>query len=308
MTYNLTKHKQDGYRRWREGTYPLMMGRQWEDDMKWSGQFHQWKENNNIQAEVGRRMQNSQIDFKEGREQPRTNWGWADNVKWSDRLHEEKESNHIQTEDGQAAGNGQIDFKEGRRATTYKLRMERRREMVRSTSWRDREQPRTGWRWADDGNSGRLDRGKESNHVHTEDGQMKGNGQILHRGTESNHVQAEDGQTTGNGQVDLTDGRRATTYILRMGRRREMVRSTSGRDREQPRTGWGLVDDAKWSERLQGGIESKHVHAEDGQMTRNGKNDFAEGWKTITHFLGVGRKFQSLMLIFCKRWEWLLTS
>jgi len=38
---------------------------------------------------------------------------------------------------------------------------------------------------------------------------------------ESNHAQAEDGKMTGKDQIDFTEGWRATTYTLRIGRRRE---------------------------------------------------------------------------------------
>jgi len=52
---------------------------------------------------------------------------------------------------------------------------------------------------------------------------------------EGMYVQPEEGKAMWKGQIDFTEGWRATTYILRMGRRRERIRSTS-RDGEKPWT------------------------------------------------------------------------
>jgi len=196
------------------------------------------------------------------------------------------ESNHVQTEGGKTMRNGQIDFTEGWRANTYRLRMGRRREMVRLTSRRDGDQPRTDWGLEDDE--------KWSDQLH---------------GAKSNRVHPEDGQTTRSGQIDFTEGQRATTYKLKMGRRREKVRSPSegwrahihpedwyttwnGQidftgDGEQPRTGWGWAGDAKWSDRPHGGMETNHVQTEedDGQMTQKGQFDFTERCRPTTYKL-----------------------
>jgi len=64
-----------------------------------------------------------------------------------------------------------------------------------------------------------------------------------------------------NDQVDFTEGRRPTTYILRMGRRCEMVRSPSQKNGDQPLTGWG------W------------------QMMWNDQVDFTERWRPTTYKL-----------------------
>jgi len=163
-----------------------------------------------------------QDEYKEGWSESTYTLKWADNMKWSDQLHVWKENIHIQSEDGQITWNVQVDFTE--RATTkqphtsygqktyrqldpiewqrptYILRMGRKHELVRSTL-QDRNRPHTYWGWADD---------------------VKWSVR-LHRRTETNHIHSENGQTTWNGQLDFTEGRRPTTYTLRMGRQREMV-------------------------------------------------------------------------------------
>jgi hypothetical protein len=67
-------------------------------------------------------------------------------VKWSDRLHGGTESNHVHdrsTEEGADEVKWSDRLHGGTESNHVHLRMRRRSEMVRSTSRRDREQPRT---------------------------------------------------------------------------------------------------------------------------------------------------------------------
>jgi hypothetical protein len=79
----------------------------------------------------------------------------------------------------------------------------------------------------------KLTSGKENNHIHPEDGQTTWKTSWKEG---ENHIHPEDGQTRRNGQDDLTEERRTTTYILRMGRQDGMVRIISQKKGEQPHT------------------------------------------------------------------------
>ena len=139
----------------------------------------------------------------------------------------------------------------------------RQHEMVRSTSRMEREHPHTIWGWADHVKcSGRLHR--ESNHQATTYKLWAKDIPSVrpHRMTETN-IHSEDGQKTWIGQVDFA-GQKPTTYILRMGRRREMISQTSQKDRDQPHTFWEWADNVKWSVRLHRRTETNHIQSEDG--------------------------------------------
>jgi hypothetical protein len=51
-----------------------------------------------------------------------------------------------------------------------------------------------------------------------------------HRRKKKDHIHPENGQTTWNGQVVLREGRRTTTYKLRMGGQHGMVRMISRKE------------------------------------------------------------------------------
>ena len=64
-------------------------------------------------------------------------------------------------------------------------------------------------------------------------------------------------------------GSKTSTYLLKKGRRGEMVRSTSWKGQEPAHTHWRWADKEKWSDQLHGRIKNKHIPPEDGEMIRS---------------------------------------
>ena len=84
---------------------------------------------------------------------------------------------------------------------------------------------------------------QQNEHTQPKDQQRLGNGQVNLTGSfENHHIQTEDGQRLENGQVNLTISLRTTTYILRMDRDWEKVRSTWQDHWEPSHTYWGWTE------------------------------------------------------------------
>ena len=247
----------------RTSTYLLKMGKQGEMVRSTS-----WKGSSTYPLMDRQGEMVRSTSWKGSQQQAHTRWGWENKEKWSGQLHRRVKNKHIPPENGQIRRNSQVNFMEWLRTSTYPLKMGRQEKIVRSTLWKGQKQAHTSWRWAD----------KE-----------KGSGQ-LHGRIKNKHIPAKDGQTRRNGQVDFMKGSRTGTYLLKMSKQGEMVRSTSWKGQEQAHTPWRWVDKKKWSDWLHGRVKNKHIPPEDGQTKRNGQMDFMEGSRTSTYPLKMGRQ------------------
>ena len=181
--------------------------------------------------------------------------------KRSGGLHKSIENSHLHAEGTQTRKKNQVDFTKALRTVTYALRVHRQGEKIRWTSQKHWEQSLTCWECTD----------KE-----------KRSGE-LHRSIENCHLRPEGAQTRRKDQVNFTEALRTVTYILRVHRQGEKIRSNSWKHQEQSLTCWECTDKKKRSGELHRSIENSHLHPEGAQTRRKDQVKFMEVQKHL-HF------------------------